>query len=199
MATVWRVLKWMLLAWATVSLLGIATLAGLAWWSHRQYQQHVTDTAAPASPERHARELVDGIWHGQDAFVSLTGRHVVTTDRNRRLVVTAVRVQPSALRPPVSGESRVSLVTPPSAWQPGDRTEPMTGAALGLITAQLQSPMQVPPPAWMPSAAQLRGGAFRVEVIHLAVSSGSLDALTLYALRPADNTLFVFEHGWDVQ
>ena len=199
MATVWRVLKWMLLAWATVSLLGIATLFGIAWWSYGQYEDDAVAAETPPTPEQRARELVEGIWPDQHAFVALAGRHVVANGGGRPLVVTAVRVQPSTPKPLAPGEVRMASMTSPSQWSPGDRVEPVTRATLELVASRLSAPMQSSQPAWMPSAAQLRGGTMRVEVRQLSVSSGSLDSLTLYALRPADNTLFVFQQDWTAE
>ena len=54
-ATVLRWLKWAVLAWGTVSLLGLAVLVGVAWSQQRAYEERVI--AAESGPDREGQRV----------------------------------------------------------------------------------------------------------------------------------------------
>lgn len=188
-ATILRVVKWLLLAWAATSLLGVATIAGVGGWQYRAYAQAAPRIAPAPTPEQQARGIVDTLWPGQHAFVSLEHRHAGKTASARAFTVTAVRVRPIG---PANEPGAARYAHDPATWPRADAATPGTRVAIDLVAPNLRGDG----PAWLPTADQLRGPALRAEVGHLVVSEGSLDTLTLYALRPADGMLFIFTDSW---
>src|SRR5436190_12668418 len=154
-ATVLRVLKWLLLAWATASLLGLAALFGTLLWFDHQYEARAAEEAIGAEPteQQQARQVVEQLWPGENAYVAFEGRHEFHSVSDGNLVVTAIRLRPGA----VAGKDGLIPSGPePSTWATGDRASPVAALALNQLGPRLHAPV----PGWLPTPVQLHGATF---------------------------------------
>jgi hypothetical protein len=175
------VLRWFrvaLLVWGALTLVGVAAMAFLILAVESEY-----DHPAPTAEEL-ARMHVERLWNTDRLFVALVGQHETSAfaAAGGRLRVTAVRLG----RDPLSD---VGIV--PRTFGDAARRGPSPLDAVAI--SHLASRLELPGPAWLPSASELRSNHMQVLVWDLSAGLGDVDATTLYALRPSDHMLFVFE------
>jgi hypothetical protein len=179
-ATLLRVLKWALLGWATLSLLGVATLGTLIWLESRRHAGLVEGTAALTEQQRIA-EAVAPTGLAADDFERIDRRYCASREDSGGIQAYRLRTRPTLQVEP-EGAGWIDIERPP----------------VHVVAAlrQADSRMRATGQAWLPSPSALAGNGYRVHA-DVGYEGAGVDSFELLILQPRTRTAWHVQ-GWNL-
>ena len=179
-ATVLRWLKWALLGWGTLSLLGVATLATLIFLASRRHAGLIESSAALTEQQRIA-EAVGPTGLAADDFERIERRFCASREDSGGIQAYRLKLRPGLVGAP-TGAGWIDVERPP----------------LHVVEAlkHTGSRMRASGQAWLPSPSALAGNGYRVHA-DVDYQGAGVDAFQLLILQPRTGTAW-HAQGWNL-
>ena len=178
--TLLRWLKWALLGWAVLSMLGIATFATLIWVSSRR-QAELIESSAALSEQQRIAEAVGPTGLAADDFERIDRRYCASREDSGGIQAYRLRMRPG-LGVDAVGDGWIDVERPP--------------AHVVEALKHASTRMRASGEGWLPSPSALAGNGYRVHA-DVAYEGAGVDRFELLIVQPRSRTAW-HAQGWNL-